>query len=42
MKKHETLTDNSSMRIYVNKIENRFTFKIKRGYYLAVLMPETI
>ena len=30
------------MRIYVNKIENRITFKIKRGYYLELLTPETI
>ena len=29
------------MRIYVNKIENRITFKIKTGYYLEVLTPET-
>ena len=34
--------DNSSIRIYVNKIENRMTFKIKRGYYLELLSPETI
>ena len=26
--------------IYVNKIENRITFKIKTGYYLELLMPE--
>ena len=28
--------------IYINKIENRITFKIKTGYYLELLMPETI
>ena len=28
--------------IYVNKTENRITFKIKTGYYLEFLMPETI
>ena len=28
IKKHETLTDNPSTMIYVNKIENRITFKI--------------
>ena len=28
--------------IYVNKIENSFTFKIKTGYYLELLMPETM
>ena len=30
------------MRIYVNKIENRITFKIKTGYYLELLAPETM
>ena len=28
--------------IYVNKIENRITFKIKTGYYLELLTPDTI
>ena len=28
--------------IYVNKIENRITFKIKTGYYLQLLTPETM
>ena len=32
---------NSSITIYVNKIENRITFKIKTGYYLEHLAPET-
>ena len=27
-------------RIYINKIENRITFKRKTGYYLEHLMPE--
>ena len=27
-------TDNPSIRICVNKIENRIIFKIKTGYYL--------
>ena len=26
--------------IYVNKIENRITFKIETGYYLELLTPE--
>ena len=30
------------MQIYVNKIENRVTFKIKNGYSLELLTPETI
>ena len=28
--------------MYVNKIENRLMFKIKTGYYLKLLMPETM
>ena len=31
-KKIEEWTDKSSIRIYVNKIENRITFKIKTRY----------
>ena len=27
---------------YVNKIENRITFKIKTGYYLELLTSETM
>ena len=35
------VTENPS-RIYVNKIENRITFKIKTGYYLELLTLETM
>ena len=28
--------------IYINKIENRVTFKIKTGYYFERLTPETM
>ena len=45
MKKHKKLiqnVDNPSIRIYVNKIEYRITFKIKNGYYLELLTPETM
>ena len=28
--------------IYVNKIENKITFKTERGYYLNLLTPETM
>ena len=28
--------------IYLNKIENRISFKIKTGYYLKLLTPETM
>ena len=38
-KKHEKVTDNPPIRIYVNEIENRITFKIKVGQYLELLMP---
>ena len=33
LKKHSESVDNPSIRIYVNKIENRITFKIKNGYF---------
>ena len=33
IKKHETVADNPPIRIYVNKIENRITFKIKTGQF---------
>ena len=42
LKKHSESVDNPSIRIYVNKIENRITFKIKNGYYLGPLTPETM
>ena len=42
IKKHETVTDNPSLMIYVNNIENRITFKTKTRYYLELLMPETM
>ena len=42
LKKHSENVDNPSIRIYVNKIENRITFKIKIGFYLELLPPETI
>ena len=32
LKKCSENIDNPSIRIYVNKIENRITFKIKNGY----------
>ena len=40
LKKHRENVDNPSIRIYVNKIENRITFKIKTGYYLELLSTE--
>ena len=41
-KKTWTVTDNSPIRIYVNKIESRITFRIKTGHYLDLLKPETL
>ena len=42
LKKHSESVDNPSIRTYVNRIENRITFKIKNGYFLELLMPETM
>ena len=42
LRKHVEKTDNPLIRIYVNKTENRITFKIKTGYYLELVMPETM
>ena len=41
-KKHEIVTDNPSVMMHVNKIENRITFEIKTGYYFELLMHETM
>ena len=35
-KKHGEDIDEPSVQIYVNKIENRITFKIKKGYSLEL------
>ena len=42
LKKHSENIDNPSIKIYLNKIENTVTFKIKKGYYLELLTPETM
>ena len=42
LKKHSESADNPPIRIYVNKIENRITFKIKSRYSLELLTPETM
>ena len=41
LKKHGEDTDKPSVQIYVNKIVNRVTFKIKNGYRLELSTPET-
>ena len=42
LKKHSENVDNPPIRIYINRIENTITFKIKSGYYLELLTPETM
>ena len=42
IKKHETMTENPSIQNYANKIKNRIIFKIKTGYKLELLTPETM
>ena len=42
LKKHVILNDNPSIMIYSNKIKNRIVFKIKNGYELELLIPETM
>ena len=42
IKKHETLAENPPIQIYPNKIKNRIVFKIKTGYKLELLSPETM
>ena len=42
IKKHETLTENPPHRIYANKIKNIIVFRIRTGYRLELLTPETM
>ena len=42
LKKHGEDIDKLSVQIYVSKIENRVTFKIKNGYSLELLTSETM
>ena len=42
MKKRETVTGNPPIRIYVNEIGNRVTFRIKTGNYIEILTSETM
>ena len=42
LKKHEKNTDKPSVQIYVNKIENRITFKRKNEYSLELLTKEAM
>ena len=38
IKIHQKVTDNHPIKIYVNKTENRITFKTKTGYYYLGLL----
>ena len=41
--KHDkTLTENPPIKIYLNTIKNRITFRIETGYKLELLTPETM
>ena len=42
LKKHGKNVDKSSVQIYLHKLENWVTFKIKNGYSLELLTPETM
>ena len=42
LKKHGEKAVNPSIKIYLNKIENRIKFKIKTGHYLELLAPKTL
>ena len=42
IKNHETLAENPPIQIYPNKIKNRIVFKVKTGYKLELLSPETM
>ena len=42
LRKYGENIDNPSVRIYVNKIENRMAFKNKTGYHPELLTPKTM
>ena len=42
LEKHGEDIDEPSIQTYVNKIENRITLKIKNGYVLELLTPESM
>ena len=42
LKKYGETTNNPSIRIYINEIEDKIIFKIKTGYYLKFLTTETM
>ena len=42
IKIHETLIDDLPKQMYINRIKNRITFKIKTGCYFELFTPETM
>ena len=42
IKTNETIASDPPVKIYVNKIKSRIVFKIKTGYKLELLSPETM
>ena len=42
IKKHEALTEYPQIQIYPNEITNRIIFKIKTGYKLELIIPDTM
>ena len=42
LKTNSESVDSPSIRMYINRIENRIRFKIKSGYYLELLTLETM
>ena len=42
IKKHKTLAEDTPEQIYPNKIKNKILFKVKTGYKLELLSPETM
>ena len=42
LQKHREDIDKPSVQVYVNKIENSVTFKIKNGYSLELLISQTM
>ena len=42
IKKHETLTTNPPIHVYINRISNRLVFEIKDEYKLELQTPKTM
>ena len=40
LEKHGEDIDEESVQIYVNKIENKITFEVKKGYSFELLTPD--